>query len=361
MRIVVALGGNALLVRGESPDADAQERRIRVAAAALASLGDGNDLVITHGNGPQVGVLALESETDPSLSHPYPFDVLVAETQGLIGNWLVGAVERAIPAARAVCLLTRTIVEEDDVAFSRPTKFVGPIYSRRHAEVLAARHGWQIRQEGASWRRVVASPDPRGIVEIDEIEALLAHGDIVICAGGGGIPVVADPDGAWRDVEAVVDKDLTAAVLAEDLHADALLLLTDVPSVERDHGTAQARPIRHTDVAELRGLAFPSGSMGPKVEGACRFVDASGAVAAIGRLQDAAALMRGTAGTIVVPASEPGPAQQPRQEPRQQPRQQPRQEPRQERESHQESDRKPESERRLASAAGHTVHEGAER
>ncbi len=302
MRIVAALGGNALLLRGEAPDADAQERHVVDAAEALAPLVVGNELVVTHGNGPQVGVLALESAADPALLHPYPFDVLVAETQGLIGNWILSALGRAAPWTPAVCLLTRTVVDESDAAFLRPTKFVGPGYSKDQAQHLSSQRGWQVHQDDTIWRRVVASPEPRDILEVDEIELLLEHGHIVICAGGGGIPVVRDMQGYWRDVEAVVDKDLTAAVLATELEADALLLLTDVPSVELDHGTPSARPIRHTTVEALRSLSFPAGSMGPKVEAACRFAE-SGGIAAIGRLQDAASLLRGEAGTIVTRGS----------------------------------------------------------
>lgn len=298
MRIVAALGGNALLQRGEAPDADAQERHVKAAAEALSPLVVGNELVITHGNGPQVGVLALESAADPALVHPYPFDVLVAETQGLIGNWILSALGRAAPWARAVCLLTRTAVDESDAAFLRPTKFVGPGYSSVQAQDLSSKYGWQFRQDGASWRRVVASPEPRDVLEVDEVELLLENGHVVICAGGGGVPVIRDKEGYWRDVEAVIDKDLTAAVLAAELEADALLLLTDVPYVALDYGTPEARPIRHTTVEALRALSFPAGSMGPKVEAACRFA-ASGGMAAIGRLQDAPSLLRGEAGTVV--------------------------------------------------------------
>ncbi len=307
MRIVIALGGNALLRRGETPDAETQERHVRDAARALAPLASGNQLVITHGNGPQVGVLASESAADTLLSHSYPFDVLVAETQGLIGSWLLGSLEREIPSARAVCLLTRTVVDEQDPAFSDPTKFVGPVLSPEQAATLAGRHGWRFRQDGERWRRVVASPEPRDIVEIVQIETLLDHGDVVVCAGGGGIPVAPDPEGFWRGVEAVVDKDLTAAVLAGKLRADVLLLLTDVPYVERDHGTPRARPIRHVTIAELAGLTFEAGSMAPKVKGACRFVAAGGSLAGIGCLGRAAQLARGTGGTIIRSGGDPRP------------------------------------------------------
>jgi carbamate kinase len=298
VRIVAALGGNALLTRDEAPDSDAQERHVKEAAEALAPLVVGNELVITHGNGPQVGVLALESAADPALIHPYPFDVLVAETQGLIGNWILSALGRAAPWTRAVCLITRTVVDETDAAFVHPTKFVGPTYSRTQAQRLSSERGWQMGQDGANWRRVVPSPEPRDVIEVDEIELLLEKGHVVVCAGGGGVPVVRDLEGYWRDVEAVIDKDLTAAVLAAELRADALLLLTDVPYVELGYGSTDARPIRQTTAETLRTLSFPAGSMGPKVEAACRFAE-SGGIAAIGRLQDAPKLLRGDAGTIV--------------------------------------------------------------
>lgn len=298
MRIVAALGGNALLLRGEAPDSAAQERHLREAAEALAPLVVGNELVVTHGNGPQVGLLALESAADPSLTQPYPFDALVAETQGLIGNWLLGALGRAAPWTRAICLLTRTVVDEADPAFREPSKFVGPIYSEDEARRLGSQRNWQVRADGSSWRRVVASPEPRDILELDEIELLLRNGHVVVCAGGGGVPVVRDREGYWRDVEAVVDKDLTAAVLARQLEADILLLLTDVPCVELDFGTSRARPLHDATVQDLRAQSFPAGSMGPKVEAACRFAE-TGGIAAIGRLHDAAGLLRGQAGTIV--------------------------------------------------------------
>jgi carbamate kinase len=302
MRIVAALGRNALPSRGETPDSDAQERHVREAAEALAPLVVGNELVITHGNGPQVGVLALESASDPALTTPYPFDALVAETQGLIGNWLLSALGRAAPWTRAVCLLTRTVVDEADGTFINPTKFVGRTYSRAQAYRLAEERCWQVRSDGTSWRRVVASPEPQDILEVDEIELLLRHGHVVICAGGGGVPVVRDDEGYWRDVEAVVDKDLTAAVLAAKLEADVLLLLTDVGHVEVNFGTDDAKPIRHTTVDELRTLSFPAGSMGPKVEASCRFA-MTGGTAAIGRLHDAPGLLRGEVGTIVAAAA----------------------------------------------------------
>jgi carbamate kinase len=302
MRIVVALGGNALLERGERPDSDIQQYHVESAVEALKPLLHDHDVVMTHGNGPQVGLLALESAGDPALSHPYPFDVLGAQTQGMIGYWLVQALRDAAPGRAAACLVCRTIVRADDSAFARPSKFVGPVYDEATARRLAADQGWAVRQDGSAWRRVVPSPEPAEIVELDVIRLLAGWGVTVVCAGGGGIPVVADDAGGLRGVEAVVDKDLTAALLAQAVGADALLLLTDVGAVIDGYGTPQARPIRRATTRELRTRSFPTGSMGPKVEAVCRFVEATGAMAAIGRLSDATALLNGTAGTTVVPS-----------------------------------------------------------
>lgn len=301
MKIVVALGGNALLERGETPDADIQEHHVRSAASALAPLVTQHNVVITHGNGPQVGVLALESEADAALSRPYAFDSLVAETQGLIGNWLLAAIERAAPGHEAVCLLTRTLVDATDPGFAEPTKYVGRVYTAREAREAGRVHGWSMRQDGLNWRRVVASPEPTAIIELEEIRALLGTGRTVICAGGGGVPVIRDKDGHLRGVDAVVDKDLTSSLLAAHLRADALLLLTDVANVQRDYGTAGVWAIGRTSVDALREMDFAAGSMGPKVEAACRFAEATGGIAAIGRLTDAARLLSGETGTIVYP------------------------------------------------------------
>jgi carbamate kinase len=307
MKVVAALGGNALLERGERPDCDIQEHHVARAAEALAPLIEAHEMIITHGNGPQVGVLAVESAGDPALSRPYPFDVLGAQTQGMIGYWLVQALGQPVasggPPRPAACLVCRTLVKADDPAFAEPTKFVGPVYDEATARRLAAGRGWHIRPDGPAWRRVVPSPEPHELVELDIIKAMASRGVTVVCAGGGGIPVVAGPDGGLRGVEAVVDKDLTAALLAQALGADALLLLTDVAEVQAGYGTPQATPIRRVTPARLRELqragAFPPGSMGPKVEAACRFAAATGGRAAIGRLDQAAGLLAGTAGTIV--------------------------------------------------------------
>jgi carbamate kinase len=299
MLIVAALGGNALLERGEVPIAETEEKHILAAVDALAPLGQEHDLVITHGNGPQVGLLALESASDPALPHPYPFDVLGAQTQGMIGYYLLQAFENAMPGQQVVSLISQTLVDADDPAFQRPTKFVGPVYSADVARGLARSRGWQIRQDGHDWRRVVPSPEPRSLVELATVKMLLADGALVICAGGGGVPVVRGENGDLHGVEAVLDKDLTASLLACELRADVLLLLTDVAGVETGYGTEEAMAIRQMDPAGLRALGFPAGSMGPKVEAACRFVDATGHRAVIGRLEDAGELLAGTRGTTV--------------------------------------------------------------
>ena len=299
MRVVVALGGNALLERGEAPIAELQQKHVIAAVEALAPLAVAHDVVITHGNGPQVGLLALESARDRDLPHPYPFDSLVAETQGMIGYLLLQALENALPGQQVVSLITQTLVTPDDPAFENPTKFVGPVYDEAEAHNLAKRWGWQVRPDGRSWRRVVPSPEPKEIIELATIKVLLADGAIVICAGGGGVPVRRTPDGLLHGVEAVLDKDSTTALLAADVGADAMLLLTDVAAVQLDYGTPQARSIGRISLQELEQLQFPSGSMGPKVAAACRFVRGSHRVAAIGRLEDAVELLAGKVGTTV--------------------------------------------------------------
>ena len=299
MRVVAALGGNALLERGERPDSGIQQGHVASAVAALAPLASDHELIITHGNGPQVGMLAMESARDPALSRPYPFDVLGAQTQGMIGDWLVQALQNALPGRLAGCLICRTLVSADDPAFADPVKFVGPVYDEATARQLAAEYDWQVRQDGDAWRRVVPSPEPVELLDLPLIIELLGAGAIVVCAGGGGVPVITDAAGTMRGVEAVIDKDLTAALLARSVHAEVLLLLTDVESVQENFGTARARSIQLATPGDLRARPFPAGSMGPKVDAACRFVEATGGMAAIGRLDDAEAMLHRKAGTIV--------------------------------------------------------------
>jgi len=302
MKIVVALGGNALLQRGESPDSEIQAHHIEAAVRALAPLARDHTLVITHGNGPQIGLLAVESAGDTTLSHPYPLDVLGAQTQGMVGYWLVQALENALPGQQVACVVTQTLVAANDPAWATPTKFIGPVYDEDEAARLDDEHGWQVRPDGRAWRRVVASPHPIAIVEESLVELLLWQEVIVVCAGGGGVPVVRDTNGCLRGAEAVVDKDRTSALLAASVKADALLLLTDVAGVEDGYGTPEARLIRRSSIAELRRLDLPAGSMGPKVEAVCEFAERTGHFAAIGALTDAEAILKGEAGTFVAPS-----------------------------------------------------------
>jgi carbamate kinase len=299
-RAVVALGGNALLRRGEAPEAEAQLRAARTAAGLLARVSSAYRIVLTHGNGPQVGLLALMSAAYTETA-PYPLDVLGSETEGQIGYVLEVELANAIPGQETVALLTRVVVDASDPAFSAPSKFIGPVYPEDQARSLAERHGWTVKPDGDSWRRVVASPRPRRIVELRAIERLIDEGFLVICTGGGGIPVIADGDGHHRGVQAVIDKDLASALLAVDLHADVLVLATDVDAVYDGFGTAQQRAIARATPRGLRAHEFPPGSMGPKVEAVCGFVESTGARAVIGSLDRIDELLGGRAGTQVLP------------------------------------------------------------
>jgi carbamate kinase len=295
---VVALGGNALLRRGDSPDSAIQVRHVAEAAPALAKLATDHQLVVVHGNGPQVGMLALESAADQSLTAPYPFSELVAETQGVIGYWLQQALANAGMSKPVVALVTQTVVDAADPAFRDPSKFVGSVYDEQRAHELAEVNGWTVRRDGVGWRRVVASPIPQRIVEIGTARLLLEHDTTVVLAGGGGIPVVDGPCGL-SGVDAVVDKDQVAALVAVALGADLLVMLTDVEGVMTGFGTPEPELLRHVTTDVLGATTFPSGSMGPKVEAACRFVRATGCRAAIGGLDEAAAVIAGSAGTQV--------------------------------------------------------------
>jgi carbamate kinase len=298
MRVVVALGGNALLRRGQALDAAVQRANVKVAAEAVAEIARQHQVVLTHGNGPQVGLLALQNEAYTDVA-AYPLDVLDAETEGMVGYLLEQELGRHVPRDRLATLLTQIIVRGDDPAFANPTKFVGPVYSARDARLIAHERGWAVAPDGDRWRRVVPSPEPERIVELDTIRLLVDHGVVVICAGGGGIPVVAAPAGGLRGVEAVIDKDLAAALLATSLRADALLLLTDVDAVYRDWGRPTQVAISTTTPEDLRRLDLPAGSMGPKVEAVSRFVEAGGTLAGIGALDAAVDILAGRAGTIV--------------------------------------------------------------
>jgi len=306
VRIVAALGGNALLRRGEKPDAYVQAANVQRAVSALAPLAHEHELVLTHGNGPQVGVLALQSASDPNLTSPYPFDVLGAQTQGMIGYWLLQSLQNELPGRQVASIINQTLVSAVDPAFANPTKFIGEVYDEATARALADQRGWTVRQDGEHWRRVVGSPRPQRVVETRLIRLLLGSGAVVVCAGGGGVPVIRNEDGRLQGVEAVVDKDLTTSVLAEALDADVLLILTDVPNVVRGYGTPDAEPVLRATPTSLQRDDFASGSMGPKVDAACRFVELTGDMAAIGRLEDAQDILAGKAGTIITPGGDYG-------------------------------------------------------
>jgi carbamate kinase len=298
MRVVVALGGNALLRRGEPPTEDAQWRNVQIAAEAVAAIASRHETVVTHGNGPQVGLLALEAEAYKEVP-PYGLDILGAESQGMIGFMLENALRNKLPNVPVATLLTSVVIDATDSALSRPTKPVGPVYDEAVARRLASDRGWTLAPDGEFFRRVVPSPLPQEILQLPAISALILAGIMVICAGGGGVPVRRGANGKFAGVEGVVDKDMTAALLAESLRAQWLLLLTDVPAVLADWGTPNARPISRSSPSDLRALDFAAGSMGPKVAAACRFVERTGGTAAIGALSDAASLLTGEAGTII--------------------------------------------------------------
>ena len=299
MRIVIALGGNALLRRSDPMTTEVQRRNVAVAAQAIAPLAKEHSIVVVHGNGPQVGLLSLQSEAYTG-AEPYPLDVLDAGTQGMIGYLIQQELRPLLPPEHQVAtLLTMITVDHDDPAFANPTKFVGPVYDQAAADALAAAKGWAFRQDGDSWRRVVPSPKPKQILEIQPITWLLDKGAVVICAGGGGIPTLPE-HGALSGVEAVIDKDLAAELLAENVNADLFVMATDVDGVYVDWGTPQQRRLGQVTPEELAGHQFPAGSMGPKVQGATRFATKTGNRGAIGALADIAAIVAGEAGTSVV-------------------------------------------------------------
>jgi len=281
-----------------------QRARIRVAAQVLAPLANTHELLISHGNGPQVGMLALQGLShDPEVA--WPLDILGAETDGMIGYLIEQELAPLLAAhRRCATVLTRIEVDANDAAFASPDKPIGPTYSRAEALALAGEHGWQVARDGDAWRRVVPSPRPQRIVNMSVIELLAKHGVVVVCAGGGGIPVARGEDGMLRGMDAVIDKDLASALLAREFGAQALLILTDVDAVYDDWGSPAQHAIRRIGAAQLRERTFAAGSMAPKVQAACEFVEAGGGIAAIGRLQDAARLLSAEAGTLISAAEQ---------------------------------------------------------
>jgi carbamate kinase len=300
--VVIALGGNALLQRVEPVSAELQRRNLRSAGASIAKVATDHHVVLTHGNGPQVGLLALQ-EASYSDIFQNPLDVLGAQTEGMIGYLIEQELSNRLPGREILTLLTRVEVDAADPAFQNPTKPIGPVFEAAEAHRIAADRGWSLAPDGNGFRRVVPSPLPRDIIPAKIFRRLLVRGVLVICAGGGGIPVIWDEEKGWMGVEAVIDKDRTASLLAQEVGADALVMLTDVPAVQIGFGTPEARPIHRTTPSELKTLSqqFPPGSMGPKISAAIEFVETTGGFAAIGSLDDAPAILRQEAGTIVVP------------------------------------------------------------
>ncbi|GAA5665312.1 carbamate kinase [Brucella anthropi] len=299
MRVVVALGGNALLKRGEPMTADAQRANVRKAAASMADLARDHDIVVAHGNGPQVGLLALQAAAYKDVD-PYPLDILGAESVGMIGYLVEQELTNAMPAGSKIAtLLTQIEVDRDDPAFSHAEKPIGPVYTQDEAVKAKEAYGWPMVEEAEGrWRRVVPSPLPQHITQIETIRLLVEAGVTVICAGGGGIPVMREADGTLRGLEAVIDKDRAACLLAKELGADAFLMLTDVDAVYEGWGTADKRPIGKATPTELNSDVFAAGSMRPKVEAACDFANAGG-ISGIGRLEDARGILEGRQGTLV--------------------------------------------------------------
>jgi len=299
MRIVIALGGNALLRREQPLTAENQRRNVRAAAEALAPIAREHELVITHGNGPQVGLLALQGAAYRS-DEVFPLDILDAETEGMIGYLIEQELSNLLPGGRrCATLLTQVEVESKDPAFNRPTKPIGPVYHEDEAQRLVQQLGWSIAPDGDYFRRVVPSPRPKRILELNVIELLVSQKIIVICAGGGGIPVVRHADGSLVGIEAVIDKDMASSLLARELKADIFLLLTDVDAVYKQWGEPEAQPLLHLSPMAMGEYDFAPGSMAPKVKAACEYVEQTGGIAGIGRLKDASAILNGKAGTRI--------------------------------------------------------------
>ncbi len=299
MRVVVALGGNALLRRGQALTAENQRENVRIAAEAMAPIAENHQLVISHGNGPQVGLLALQGAAYKP-DEAYPLDVLGAQTEGMIGYMIEQEMGNLLPfEVPFATMLTMIEVDLEDPAFQNPTKFIGPVYEELEAHRLAAEKDWSIKQDGDKWRRVVPSPLPKRIFELRPIKWLLENNTIVICAGGGGIPTVYDENRKLHGVEAVIDKDLASELLARDLDADLFIMATDADAVYLDWGKPEARGIKLASPAAMQGYEFAAGSMGPKVAAACQFAERTGKAAAIGALADLPAILEGEAGTTI--------------------------------------------------------------
>lgn len=300
MRLVIALGGNALLKRGELMLCENQRENVSLACRQIAKAYAGNELVVTHGNGPQVGLLALQNNAYKKVPM-YPLDVIGAESVGMIGYMIQQELVNYVPkTATLATILTQTQVDPNDPAFQHPTKPVGPVYEKEEAEQLAKQHGWTIAPDNDKWRRVVPSPDPKRIWGLAPLKTLVENGHIVICCGGGGVPTYFDKNGRLVGAEAVIDKDLASSVLAASLDADLFIIATDVDGAYINWGKPDQKKIVQADPKSLREFGFAKGSMGPKVEAACRFVERTGKTAVIGALSEIEKILAGESGTRVV-------------------------------------------------------------
>nr|WP_314741136.1 carbamate kinase [uncultured Haemophilus sp.] len=304
MRIVVALGGNALLKRGEPMTAQNQAANIRIAAEQLAKIKPNNELVISHGNGPQVGLLALQHaayHAQDAKIEPYPLDILVSQTVGMIGYMLQQELTNLVPETPTITVLSQVIVDHNDPAFQKPSKPIGQVYSKEEAEKLAAEKGWTVMPDGQYFRRAVPSPLPKAVTGMDSVKTLIANKNIVICGGGGGIPSYRNEKGELQGVEAVVDKDLCTAVISQELDADLFIIATDVKAACVNFNKPDEKQIAKASPAALEALAaeFAPGSMGPKVKAVINFVKATGKDAVIGSLSDIKEIVKGNAGTRV--------------------------------------------------------------
>lgn len=297
--LVVAIGGNALLQRGELMSCENQKKSVDTTAHSLAKLHEKYRLVIVHGNGPQVGLLALQNLSYRDCP-PYPLDVLGAETQGMVGYLLQQSIKNKLPGKKVTTLVTQVMVDSQDPAIADPSKFIGPIYDKETAFRLAEQHDWTVKPDGDHWRRVVPSPAPSRIMESDAIKDLLAQDHIVICGGGGGAPVIKN-DTNIEGFEAVIDKDATAALLAKEIGAAELLILTDGKYVYQDWGKPNARPLTDVTVREICEFTFAAGSMGPKVDACCDFAEQTGGIGNIGDLHEAIGVMNRESGTRIHP------------------------------------------------------------
>jgi len=298
MKIVIALGGNALLKKGQPLDIEIQQQNISRAARLIAEVAKQHSVIITHGNGPQVGLLALQAESYKQ-ANPIPLDILDAESEGMLGYQIEQELMNQLPEKPVASLLTQVLVDANDPAFNHPTKPIGPVYPESDPQQMKDKTTWTYTRVNEGLRRVVPSPEPKQILELVAIKILMKNNVIVICAGGGGIPIIRDQNGFLKGVEAVIDKDLSSALLARELNADMLLLLTDIDAVYKDWPSTNAEPIRQATVSALRSLKFESGSMAPKVEAACRFVEKTGRDAYIGQLEDLQKILAGDRGTKI--------------------------------------------------------------